>query len=250
MRRVDRSSQSPTQTWLETAEKLKHTSKPSWFSRHYRDKAVYDAFEKIFHRKCAYCEAIDNTLDVEHFRPKAGVAEEPLHDGYYWLAYEWTNLLPSCTACNKCLKDRGQGPGRGKSVQFPLRAGSPRAFLPTDKLEEEQRLLLNPCEDEPNEHLRLLPDGMLEPKTEMGQTSIDVYFLNQTTKVSRRKSNLDRLAIAHKLGDLETLRIVLSEDAEFSGLLCQHYSYLVGRHWQSHLSQLEGNQAQQPESRQ
>ena len=37
---------------------------------------------------------------VEHYRPKSV---------YYWLAYEWSNLIPTCTKCN-----------RKKRVQFPL----------------------------------------------------------------------------------------------------------------------------------
>jgi uncharacterized protein (TIGR02646 family) len=52
------------------------------------------------HGKCCFCEA-DFTAngygDVEHFRPKAGFTKtrtgKLIRPGYYWLAYEWTNLI-------------------------------------------------------------------------------------------------------------------------------------------------------------
>jgi uncharacterized protein (TIGR02646 family) len=248
MRRVDRSLHQPSQEWFEKADKLKHKTKPESFNAQYRDADLQATLLKLFHLKCAYCEAIDNTLEVDHFRPKGSVAEEPQHDGYYWLAYQWENLLPACAACNKRLTDRGRKPGKGKLAQFPLRSGSPRAFKPTDDLGQEQRLLLDPCEDEPKEHLRLLPDGTPEARTEMGKTSIEVYFLDQSTKTFRRKSALDRLARAHKLANLEELKVILSDEAEFCGLLREHYSNLVGCPWRTHLSNLERTQAQQAET--
>ncbi len=59
--------------------------------------------EEQFNGKCAYCEtkylATSDTW-IEHYRPKSD---------YYWLAYEWSNLLPTCTKCN-----------RSKSNKFPL----------------------------------------------------------------------------------------------------------------------------------
>src|SRR5688572_3095567 len=65
-----------------------------------------------FYGKCAYCESkvITTSPDyVEHFRPKKGVndinnvvitipsgANQVPHPGYYWLSYNWENLLPTC----------------------------------------------------------------------------------------------------------------------------------------------------------
>nr|WP_239015299.1 AAA family ATPase [Archangium violaceum] len=74
--------------------------------------------------KCAFCEsqlAHISYGDVEHFRPKAGWRQEeggPLgRPGYYWLAYEWTNLFLACTLCNQQFKRN----------LFPLRTPSRRA---------------------------------------------------------------------------------------------------------------------------
>lgn len=97
--------------------------------------------DNVFDGKCAYCET--NVLqarqygDADHFRPKGAVTfrERPereskrveartedhsgpagrvvSHPGYFWLAYNWKNLLPACEKCNS---------GRGKQDQFPIRA--------------------------------------------------------------------------------------------------------------------------------
>ena len=75
----------------------------------YTADAVRQALEKLFHDKCAYCEGKSigqADWDVEHFRPKGSVAERDDHPGYYWLAYEWENLYPSCKHCNQKRKDR------------------------------------------------------------------------------------------------------------------------------------------------
>lgn len=84
---------------------------------------VIDKLNKWYHYKCAYCERIYK-LDVEHYRPKAEVRDEHNnkvrvidgagnlidHPGYYWLCYEWSNLIPACISCNR------EG---GKNSKFP-----------------------------------------------------------------------------------------------------------------------------------
>ncbi len=71
---------------------------------------VVEELAKIYHEKCAYCE--ERTLIyIEHYRPK-GRVQTTKHGGYYWLCYEWSNLLPSCHECNKI--------GGGKADQFPV----------------------------------------------------------------------------------------------------------------------------------
>src|SRR5690606_19607561 len=68
--------------------------------------------------KCAFCEQHILSIsygDVEHFRPKGGYKQnykDSLHKpGYYWLAYDWDNLLFCCQKCNQ----------RYKKNYFPLR---------------------------------------------------------------------------------------------------------------------------------
>ncbi|MDC3378878.1 HNH endonuclease, partial [Planctomycetota bacterium] len=78
----------------------------------YSDPSVKAELNRLFGGKCAYCEShfgATQPMDVEHFRPKKEVVNEASQTGikpaYYWLAAEWTNLLPSCIDCNR---QRGQ----------------------------------------------------------------------------------------------------------------------------------------------
>jgi len=91
--------------------------------------------DNVFNNKCAYCEITlaSEYGDAEHVRPKgnvivrqagqkqfrpkvflppqcAGGAEIP-HPGYFWLAYDLSNLVPSCEKCNT---------GAGKVDQHPV----------------------------------------------------------------------------------------------------------------------------------
>ena len=92
---------------------------------YYSSKPVKKLLVDIHHGKCCFCEtwfAESINLDVEHFRPKAGVRQdldqkEDELPGYYWLAYRWDNLLLSCNACNRQFK----------KTLFPLKNPSDRA---------------------------------------------------------------------------------------------------------------------------
>lgn len=62
---------------------------------------VRDTLRVLYKSKCAYCERSAHAPKTDHHRPKGRVVGMPTNTyGYYWLAYEWTNLLPTCTNCN------------------------------------------------------------------------------------------------------------------------------------------------------
>src|SRR5688572_8642628 len=53
----------------------------------YKGADVKSALETLFHGKCAYCEtrySASAPVDIEHYRPKGAVAEDPAHGGYWW----------------------------------------------------------------------------------------------------------------------------------------------------------------------
>ena len=52
--------------------------------------------------KCWYCESKELRSDnpIDHFRPKGKVVECPGHQGYWWLAFDWSNYRYACTFCN------------------------------------------------------------------------------------------------------------------------------------------------------
>lgn len=166
---------------------------------HVADRTVYAhaevrrALERLFLDKCAYCEVKVEALEVDHFRPKGRVAEREDHPGYYWLTYAWENLYPSCQHCNQWRRDRprwgdtAELPAGGKADQFPLLDESSRAMGREDDIHAEQRLLLDPCLDDPEEYLGYDPTGQIfslgdplgESTSDVGSRTIDVLHLKR-----------------------------------------------------------------------
>ena len=151
----------PNAQWFADAatqtDKAKQDGPAHVVTDHYKDVEVKKALEKLFHNKCAYCEGQSTSQgpwDVEHYRPKGRVKENSNHPGYYWLAYTWDNLLPSCTFCNQRRIDQATwddpvtGPAAGKLDQYPLLDEQDRAMDPDADLDKEKPLLLNPCVDQ------------------------------------------------------------------------------------------------------
>jgi len=178
----------------------------------YADDRVKAALEKLFHEKCAYCETritAPADWDVEHFRPKGRVAERSDHPGYYWLAYAWSNLFPSCQHCNQRRKDRPRwgdlqyAEAGGKEDQFPLADEGTRAMGSRDDPKREERLLLDPCEDQPENHLRYAVDGQIVAVAgdRQGEVSIEVFHLAR-----RRLRDARREVILATIFDLKAIR--------------------------------------------
>ena len=99
--------------------------------------AAKTALERLFHKKCAYCEfkyKAGLTGDVEHYRPKGRFLTsdgKTIWPGYYWLAATWTNLVPVCSMCNRTnvVIDPTDGTRTDdrKGERFPLADESRRA---------------------------------------------------------------------------------------------------------------------------
>jgi 5-methylcytosine-specific restriction endonuclease McrA len=212
--------------------------------------------EKCSHHKCWYCESNQDRSDnnVDHFRPKGRVAECSDHEGYWWLAFEWTNYRFSCTFCNSRRKDLETSESGGKGDYFPLLDESKRARSPSDKLEEEQPLLLDPVKTTDPGLLWFDQNGLAVPKFSSKDRpilyrraikSIELYNLNYY-KTLKKRSELykdilklvragDRYFNGYANGDsdleyaldqvYDRLRIMLNEKAEFSAAT---RSYLLG----------------------
>lgn len=155
------------------------------------------ALEKLFENKCAYCENFleESGWNVEHFRPKGRLAEIENHPGYYWLTYDWNNLLPSCIPCNQYRKDyptwedRTFGTTGGKVDHFPIDDENFRAFKPEDPIDKESPLLLNPCVDNPEKYFTYDVFGniLVLGDEKKAQKSIEIFNLNRKRLKKRRK---------------------------------------------------------------
>jgi uncharacterized protein (TIGR02646 family) len=116
----------------------------------YAEHSVKDALIAMQHAKCAFCEAKPlhvSSGDVEHFRPKAAVRQSETsgleRPGYFWLAYEWENLLFACERCNR----------RHKRNLFPLVDPTMRARGPSGDLAQEQPVFIDPSAEDPTPHI-------------------------------------------------------------------------------------------------
>jgi uncharacterized protein (TIGR02646 family) len=155
----------------------------------YGHKDVKNALIAMQHGKCAYCESSFLHVspgDVEHFRPKAGYRQEVKSElsvpGYYWLAYQWENLLLSCEECNR----------RHKANWFPLKNPARRRTLDhrTTDLTVEQPLFLDPSVEYPSKVLEF-GQHVVRPRT--GQTARGRAVI-QGLGLDRTRLNEARLA--------------------------------------------------------
>lgn len=168
---------------------------------------VFFAKEGPFRGRCAYCESYLNDFqrgDVEHFRPKKAVTDnndnpvffidsdgnKKIHLGYYWLAYEWTNLLPSCVICNQPSVIDGRK--IGKHNRFPVEG---KYAVSPEGISDEMPLLINPTQDDPRDHMDVdLTTGLMMQRTSRGDACIQIFGLNiRDQLVHERKKAIDEV---------------------------------------------------------
>lgn len=214
----------------------------------YKSESVVRSLAALFHGKCAYCESrYDHVqpMDVEHFRPKGGVAvEDPetgkprlRRPGYYWLAATWENLLPSCIDCNRERTHEFDGEEAGKSGKankFPL-GGRKRSDLAPGCEKSEAVLLLDPCADDPDRHLEFTEEGVVAPAvsggraSRKGKISIEVYGLQRKTLVQvRRDRALALRAQIERVKFLERKAGEYRDDSDFWNELAREIAVLKG----------------------
>ena len=147
----------------------------------YADQTVKHQLLADQNKKCCFCEAVKiKSMDVEHFRPKGQVTGAPTHPGYYWLAYDWENLLGCCSTCNS----------RAKNFLFPLVDSGKRAASHEDDIAQEEPLFVHPVYDEPTQHIwfnKFTALGM----TDKGRRTVDKeggLDLNHEEIIFQRKS--------------------------------------------------------------
>ena len=196
----------------------------------YRHAQVKQRLEDLFHGKCAYCETLyapSAPVDVEHYRPKNAPAEELGHPGYWWLAMDWENLLPSCADCNRRREQiivdgtaslselwRTRTPVEGNAA---LQSGKGRSFPVAGHrtnpeartFDAERPMLLDPCRDDPARHLdfRLVGESSVclvvpagpEGRSERGAVTIHAFGLNRLALVQERTRVIRRLEFLRDL---------------------------------------------------
>ena len=175
----------------------------------YKDRELAQALEATFGTKCAYCESLFGAVmpgDVEHFRPKSEITTSTgvLVPGYFWLAATWDNLLLSCIHCNRRREHEVAGEVQravlGKASQFPLSDEVHRVRAPAGDIAAENavRLLIDPCAEDPLDHLQFDDRGFVLPRPggggpdPKGAMTISVLALQRADLVKARLAVLIR----------------------------------------------------------
>ncbi|MBY3314726.1 AAA family ATPase [Rhizobium laguerreae] len=169
----------------------------SWRERFQRfrsriNRRAREPLMELFNGKCAFCESdvgATSSPNVERFRPSADASDlsgkgEPDH--YIWLFAEWENLYIACSAC-----------ARSKRSLFPVAGYRAAPMTPLREiLTIEDSLLLDPCRDNPREHLFFAEQGDVRYLTPQGETTIKVFNLNREGLVRARRLVWERVAVA------------------------------------------------------
>lgn len=175
----------------------------------YGDKSVKETLKAIQHDKCCFCEARVTHVshgDIEHFRPKAGYKSRSkdrlTKPGYYWLAYDFSNLFFSCQLCNQ----------KYKKWYFPIVDETRRAASHLHDWRDEESLILHPEFDDPEQHITFVAE-VVKPKGE----SVKGDETIKRTGIDRRKltdSRFDYLLLLRGLAALAKSDLPESEEAK------------------------------------
>lgn len=132
----------------ELTEEYNTTGKAVW-----NDDRIKIPLLEMSYGKCAYCECNlteeSKYMEVEHFEDKHSTPEKVVL---------WDNLLPACKRCNGHKSDH--------NVRL--------------------HPIINPCIDEPREHLKLHL-YRLQGKTQIGKETIEVINLNDTERLGLKR---------------------------------------------------------------
>jgi len=195
----------------------------------YKTKAIVEKLRMKQHNKCCFSEAkfeIDYP-HVEHFRPKGKIVdydtEADIYPGYYWLAYEWSNLFLCKSVINSTYKKN----------YFPL-VDETQRNRDHHSVASEDPIIINPGTEDPRLHIQFHLD---EPVgiTERGKLNIKLLGLRHPSLEEGRRKLLILLKTIHDLiqlhlsegkdihdpeltGPILILREAIQPSAEFSSM--------------------------------
>lgn len=150
--------------WTQEYKTAKHSGAANIdeLKNRYRHPEIKQQIVRETHEKCAYCESkIRHTYpgDIEHIKPKSDFEDD---------IFEYENLTLACGECNRRKNDNY----------------------------DEDIGIMNPYEVEPEEHL--LAYGPLifpRPGDDTGKLAYELFDLNRTELIERRKDSLDYLQL-------------------------------------------------------
>jgi uncharacterized protein (TIGR02646 family) len=192
--------------------KIKFLTPMVFDNKIYGDATVKKQLIRDQHEKCCFCESkfLENSYgDVEHFRPKR--AYQKLNSttlnypGYYWLTYNWDNLMFSCEKCNRSYKRN----------QFPLKREVTRktSHNHANLLENEDILLINPNLEDPSVYITFLKQTAHPLNgSDRGAKTIDAFKLNRMDYLRLEHLKIINFALKWStidLSDEEEIKLVI-----------------------------------------
>jgi hypothetical protein len=187
--------------------------------------------EHAFANKCAYCEgdiSAHSPQHAEHWRPKGKVTKldedgnervvirgDERHPGYWWVAYDWRNLVPACDFCNTAGAKGTKFPIAGDYVFHPDEA---RDMSGLNRI--EQPLLLHPYGPyDPREHIGFYRDGTAyaRNKSPRGCWTIRVMDLNREALVNARQKRQKEALDAFGQAASDAVRFGIDLDSAMEG---------------------------------
>jgi hypothetical protein len=149
-----------------------------------------------FNNKCWYTEAQDSVsaIHVDHYRPKGRVSdlEKNESDGYWWLAFDWTNYR----MCGQLINVK-------KSDVFPF--SEPQRANPGNpaSLKLEAPLLIDPTTDDAKlisyevdeDGCRAVPQEGIHPADlARAKATIDILGLNRLDRLNQKRRDMWNLS--------------------------------------------------------
>lgn len=166
--------------------------------REYRDAYL----RPDFHYRCAYCLIKEGLFleegggEIDHHRPLNPPSETG--KSFVHLKNVYANLYWTCGRCNS---EKGN-------------------TWPTDEEYQTGVRFLDPCAEDHRDHWGIRTDGTLEPRTSIGQYTIDEIRLNRRFLVRMRRQFLEkRRRVAQAEQQIAISDLTPEEKAEIIGLL-------------------------------
>ncbi|WP_422104863.1 AAA family ATPase [Winogradskyella sp.] len=189
------------------AQKRSHTQEENLITEHRIETILRDEFNG----KCAFCEQqVDrkNLYPLNHrLRPRRSAKNlngEVAPDHYYWYTYEWKNLYLICNECNE-----------HKSTFFPVKSFRADSNIEIEQVDRvEERLFIDPCTEDPEEHFYYEDDGSIQSRTRIGQVTIELFQLNRISLKNRRKVLVKKLLSSNSITSISSMNL----NEEFIGL--------------------------------
>lgn len=171
----------------------RYPSSNSNFDNRYKAIDVKQRLNDIYHNKCGFCEQILEQFQVEHYRPKKaknnGVGQH--HNGYYWLAFSWDNLLVACPKCNKKKDTHFDIDGIRVSFQNTTRNIKNINTLSAEYDMTELPKMVNPEKDDPENFIAFEKNGQILSTNDRYIYTIDKCNLRRSYLCDYRRKILD-----------------------------------------------------------